>query len=92
MGKIQDIHALEQCINDIVQDYIDDCYNVDDVLAISKKGNKIVVTADARERIVRNSTTEIYPLKNLLRTGDDGEQEPDNDTISDIANSWLFLD
>ena len=51
MGKIQDIHALEQCINDIVQDYIDDCYNADDVLAISKKGNKIVVTADAREKI-----------------------------------------
>lgn len=92
MGKIQDIHALEQCIYDIVQDYIDDCYTADDVLAISKKGNKIVVTADAREKIVRNSTAETYPLKNLLRTGDDGEQEPDNDTISDIANSWLFLD
>ena len=71
MGKIQDIHALEQCIYGIVQDYIDDCYNADDVLAISKKGNKIVVTADAREKIVRNSTTEIYPLKNLLRTSDD---------------------
>ena len=64
MGKIQDIHALEQCIYDIVQDYIDDCYTADDVLAISKKGNKIVVTADAREKIVRNSTTEIYPLEN----------------------------
>ena len=92
MGKIQDIHALVQCIYGIVQDYIDGCYNADDVLAISKKGNKIVVTADERKRIVRNSTTEIYPLKNLLLTGDDGEQEPDNDTISDIANSWLFLD
>mgnify|MGYP003479584103 CR=1 FL=1 len=92
MGKIQDIHALEQCIYDIVQDYIDDCYNDGDVLAISKKGNIIVVTADAREKIVGNSTTETYPLKDLVCTGDDGEQEPDNDTISDIANSWLFLD
>jgi hypothetical protein len=30
--------------------------------------------------------------KHLACTCYYGEQEPDNDTISDIANSWLFLD
>jgi len=35
---------------------------------------------------------ELYPLNELVQTGDDNELEPDNDKISDIANSWLFMD
>ena len=34
MATIQEIHALEQRITDIVEDYIQDLYNEDDVLAI----------------------------------------------------------
>ena len=34
MSSIQDIHAFEEKIYDIVQDYIDKNYDVDDVLAI----------------------------------------------------------
>ncbi len=92
MSTIQDIRALEERIYDIVQDYVDALYNDDDVLAIGKRCVRITLKADAREAIKVGKTTELYPLKDLVRTGDDGKPEPDNDKISEIANSWLFLD
>ena len=92
MSSIQDIRALELRITDIVDDYIQQRYNGDDVLAIGRRCGKITLKADAREQIKVGKTTEIYPLKDLVRLGDDGNSEADNDKISDIANSWLFLD
>jgi hypothetical protein len=92
MSSIQDIHALEERISDIVEDYIKDQYDVDDVLAIGLRCGKITLKADARESIKVGKTTEIYPLQELVRKGDGGQSEPDNDKISDIANSWLFID
>lgn len=92
MSSIQDIHAFAERIYDIVQDYVDGNYNPDDVLAIGKRCGKITMKADAREAIKVGKSTEFYALKELLRTGDDGNPEPDNDKISDIANSWMFLD
>ena len=92
MSSIQDIRALEMRITDIVDDYIQQRYNEDDVLAIGRRCGKITLKADAREQIKVGKTTEIYPLKDLVRPGDDGNPEADNDKISDIANSWLFLD
>ena len=92
MSSIQDIHALEERITNIVDDYVNQLYNEDDVLAISRRCGKISLKADAKEAIKVGKTTELYPLKDLVRKGDDGETEPDNDKISDIANSWLFLD
>ena len=92
MSSIQDIRALEMRITDIVDDYIQQRYNGDDVLAIGHRCGKITLKADARKQIKVGKTTEIYPLKNLVRLGDDGNSEADNDKISDIANSWLFLD
>jgi hypothetical protein len=92
MGSIQEIHALEQRVYDIVQDYVEGSYNTDDVLAIGRRCGKITIKADAKEAIKASKTTELYPLKDLLRTDDDGNLEPDNDKISDIANNWLFLE
>ena len=92
MSTIQDIRALEERIYDIVQEYVDALYNEDDVLAIGKRCGRITLKADAREAIIVGKTTELYPLKDLVRTGDDGKPEPDNDKISEIANSWLFID
>ena len=71
MSSIQDIHALEMRIMDMVYDCINQGYDEDQVLTIGD---------------------ESYPVKDLIRTGDDGNPEADNDKISDIANSWLFLD
>jgi len=91
MSKIQDIHALEQHINEIVQDYVDDNYNEEDVLAIGKYCNKITIDADSKENIKIGKSTELYLLKDLVRVDYNGKKEPDNDKISDIANSWVFL-
>ena len=92
MSSIQEIHELEQQIYDIVQNYVDGNYNDGDMLAIGRRCGKITLKADAKEAIKVGKTTELYTLKELVRYGDDGEQEPDIDKISDIANSWLFLD
>ena len=92
MSSIQDIHAFAERIYDIVQGFIIGDYNDDDVLAIGKRCGNITLKADAKEAIKVGKSTEIYPLKELVRTGDDGKLEPDNDKISDIANSWVFLD
>ncbi len=92
MSSIQEIHELEQRIYDIVQDYLNGNYDKTDVLAIGRRCGKITLNADAKEAIGAGNTTEIHTLKDMVRIGDDGEQEPDIDKISDIANSWLFLD
>jgi len=92
MSSIQDIRAMEQRITDIVDDYIQQLYNEDDVLAIGRRCGKITTKADAPEKIKIGKTTELYPLKDLVRIGDNGKPEADCDRISDIANSWIFLD
>ncbi len=92
MSNIQDIHAFEQRIYDIVQDFVNGNYNEGDVLAIGKRCGKITLKADAKEAIKVGKSTEIYSLNELVRTGDDKELEPDNDKISEIANKWVFLD
>lgn len=92
MSSIQEIHALEERIFDIVDDYVKGDYSENDVLAIGRRCGKITLKADAKEMIKVSKTTELYPLKDLVRTGDDGKPESDCDKISDIANSWIFLD
>jgi len=92
MSTIQDIQALEQKIFDIVEDYIKDLYNKDDVLAIGRRCGRLTLKADAKEAIKVGKTTELYPLQDFVRKDDDGKPEPDSNRISEIANSWLFLD
>lgn len=91
MSTIQDIRALEQRITDIVDDYVKQLYNEDDVLAIGCRCGKITLKADAKDKIKVGKTTELYSLKDLVRKGDDGMPESDFDKISNIANNWLFL-
>jgi hypothetical protein len=91
MSSIQDIHALEERIINIVDGYVKGDFDEDDVLAIGRCCGKITLKADAKENIKIGKTTELYPLKDLVRTGEDGKPEPDYDKVSEIANSWLFL-
>lgn len=92
MSSIQDIRALELQITNVIDEYVDQRYDEDDVLAIGRRCGKITVKADAKKNIKVGKTTELYPLKDLVRTGDDGKPESDCDKISDIANSWIFLE
>lgn len=91
MSSIQDIHALEERIYDIVQDYVNNNYNEEDVLAVGRRCGKITLNADAKDKIKIGKTTQIYPLRDFVRTDDNGAPEPDNDKISDVANSWVFV-
>lgn len=91
MSSIQDIRALEERITDIIDGYLNGDYNEDDVLAIGRRCGKITLKADAKENIKIGKTTELYDLKTLVRTGDDGKPETDFDKVSQIANSWLFV-
>ncbi len=91
MATIQDIHQLEEQICDIAQDYINGSYNPDDVLAIGRRCGRLTLKADAREAIKPGKSTELYPIKDLLRKDDKGVNEPDFDKISEIANKWVFL-
>ncbi|MBR1713148.1 MAG: hypothetical protein IJ722_07070 [Alloprevotella sp.] len=92
MSNIQDIRALETRIMDIVEDYIRQVYNEDDVLTISCRQRKTIVEVAAPETDKVGKETEKHPLQELVRMGDDGKPEADFDKISEIANSWLFLD
>lgn len=49
MSSIQDIRALESRITDIVDDYIKQLYNEDDVLAIGLRCGEIILKADTKE-------------------------------------------
>lgn len=91
MSSIQDIHALEERIYDYVEEYLGGNYVPDDVLAISTRCGKVSLIADTKEHIKIGKTTEVYPFSTLVRLDDNNAPEPDNDKISDIANSWLFL-
>lgn len=91
MSTIQDIHALEQHIYDIVQDYINGDYDEDDVLTIERRHGEITLSVDARKTSKASKSTEAYPLKELVREGERISIEPDADKISEISNSWLFL-
>lgn len=91
MSSIQDIRALEERIYDYVEGYLGGDYNEDDVLAISTRCGKVSLKADAKDKIKIGKTTEIYPFSILVRPGDNNTQEPDVDKISEIANSWMFI-
>ena len=92
MSSIQDIHRLEQKITNVVDDYLKQLYNEDDIIAISQRCGRITIKADTKENIKVGKTTELYPIKDLVRIGDEGKPESNCDMISDIANSWVFLD
>jgi hypothetical protein len=47
--------------------------------------------AELEDNLESNEDDGIYPILDLIRDGEEGK-EPDVDKISDIANSWLFLD
>lgn len=91
MSSIQDIHALEERIYDYVEEYLGGNYAPDDVLAISTRCGKFTLEADARDYIKIGKATEVYPFSTLVSLGDNNAPVPDNDKISDIANSLVFL-
>ena len=92
MASWQDIQALEEKIYDAVQEYLDnaDAYQ-NAVLHVYLDEDDMLHKAEIEENLTPSEDDGVYTIKDVLRQGDEG-WEPDVDRISDIANSWVFLD
>ena len=67
MSCIQDIRALELQITNVIDEYVDQRYDEDDVLAIGRRCGAITIKADAKENIKTGKTTKMYSLSDLVR-------------------------
>ncbi len=92
MATIQDIRALELNICEVVEEYLDtpDAYD-NPKLHVYLDNDRMEYRAELDEDISGSEDDGVYPIKELVREGEDGP-EVDNDRASDIANSWIFLD
>ena len=93
MANWQDIKALEERIYEAVEEFLNnqEAYAMP-VLNVYLDQNDITYKATAEDGLQGIEDDGIYPMPELVRMGDDGKQEPDIDKISDVANSWIFLD
>ena len=93
MASWRDIRELEERIYEEVEEYINnpEAYN-DAVLHIYLYEDSMVHCAEIDNADKYRIEDEVYPVDTLIRLDDNGEQEVDVDAVSDIANSWIFLD
>ena len=91
MTTIQDIHALEDRIYGAVQEYLDNPNGYNKPILHVYLDNDMEYRAEMEDNLEGTEDEGFYPADDLVREGDDGK-EPDIDRISDVANSWLFLD
>ena len=92
MATIQDIRALELRIYEAVEEYLDapDAYT-NPVLHVYLDSDERIHRAEIAENLPVSDDDGVYAIESVVRDGDEG-REPDVDSISDIANSWVFLD
>ncbi len=91
MASYQDIQALEQKIYDAVEEYLNYPDGYDKPILHVYLDDDMTYQAEIDE-LEGTKDDGIYAIDSLIRKGDDGQPEPDNDRASDIANSWIFLD
>lgn len=94
MASWQDIRELEVRIYEVVDEYIHNAEAYQNpVLIVSQCDDREQYAVEVDDMAEgANSDDGTYPMSELVRTDDTGLLEPDVDKISDIANSWLFLD
>ena len=51
----------------------------------------MIYRAEVDDNLAGSEDDGVYAIAGVVRQGDEG-LEPDVDRISDIANSWIFLD
>lgn len=93
MAKWQDIRALEEHIYEQVEEFLNnqEAYATPKLQVYLDQDN-MTYKAAAEDGLQGSEDEGIYPMSELVRIGDDGKPEPDIDKISDVANSWIFLD
>ena len=92
MDRIQDLHALEERIYELVDAYLQeaDCYATAPVLAVWKRCGKLNVAVDVETNLKLTKIADVFPIADVLRPTEDGTaQEPDNDKIAEIASVWF---
>ena len=93
MDRIQDLHALEERIYELVDGYLQeaDCYATAPVLAVWKRCGKLNVAVDEPANLKLTKTADVFPVAEVLRpTEEDAAvMEPDNDKIAEIASVWF---
>lgn len=92
MSSIQNLQAFTTELYDLVGEYLMGFYSDDELIAITYRDGECVIEANNLLEIEQNSTTETYCFKELIRLGDDGLLEPDNDKLNDIVSGWVFLE
>lgn len=92
MATIQDIRALELRIYEAVEEYLSapDAYD-NPVLHVYLDKDEMEYRAEMAENLPVSDDDGVYAIESVVREGDE-DYEPDVDAISDIANSWVFLD
>lgn len=92
MANWQDVRDLEECIYDAVSEYLDNSEAYKSaILHVYLDHDKMVYQAEIDDNLSGTEDDGIYAINDVIRSGDVG-LEPDIDRISDIANSWIFLD
>ena len=93
MADWQDIRALEERIYEQVEDFLNnqEAYAMP-VLNVYLDHDDKTYKAAAEDGLQGTEDEGIYPMSELIRIGDNCKPEPDIDKISDVANSWIFLD
>ena len=93
MADWQDIRALEERIYEQVEDFLNnqEAYAMH-VLSVYLDHDDMTYKVAAEDGLQGTEDEGIYPMSELIRMGDNGKNEPDIDKISDVANSWIFLD
>ena len=92
MATIQDIRALELAIYEAVEEYLDSPGSYKNpVLHVYLDKDEMVHRAEIDENLPVSDDNGVYAIESVIREGNEGK-EPDVDAISDIANSWVFLD
>lgn len=92
MATIQDIRELESRIYDAVEEYLaaPDAYD-NPKLHVYLDEQRMEYRAEMVDGMTGGEDDGVYVTEGLVRDGDEGP-EPDIDRISDIANSWIFID
>lgn len=91
MASWQDIKALEERIYDVVDEYLGNAEAYQNAsLRVWLDEDDMTYKAEVDNNLSGTEDDGVYAIAGLLRDGDDGK-EPDIDRISDIANSWMFL-
>lgn len=92
MANWQDIRALEERIYDAVDEYLANSEAYKDAsLHVWLDEDDMIYRAEVDDNLAGSEDDGVYAIAGVVRQGDEG-LEPDVDRISDIANSWIFLD